>query len=258
MSREIKSIKEIRNLNDITMETLKAPFIIRNFLSQEMSERILSQHILSFKNSNKLLSASRKNGSETRFFDFAEYIIYMNRDNESDPWYASNLNDKEIIDGVMEHIDLPKTFDNWLDALPDEVKPYWLWVFLGPSASSTKLHIDVMMSSAWNLLYSGLKKWKFLSPSESIQQNILGESYQPYFNSETFEIDVLQRPGDLVFTPSGWAHEVVNVKSTVSITGNFINESNYSLAKQYLEERQKIDWLKVMNKLESINIGGDI
>ncbi|WP_276570398.1 hypothetical protein [Lysinibacillus sphaericus] len=36
-----------------------------------------------------------------------------------------------------------------------------------------------------------------------------------------------------------------------------INEGNYYLVKRFLLESQKLDWLKVINKIESINIGRD-
>lgn len=35
-----------------------------------------------------------------------------------------------------------------------------------------------------------------------------------------------QLPGDLLFTPSGWWHQVKNTKPSLSLTENLVNESN--------------------------------
>ena len=39
-------------------------------------------------------------------------------------------------------------------------------------------------------------------------------------------IEVVQEPGELIFVPSGWYHEVYNETSSVSINHNWINENN--------------------------------
>lgn len=36
----------------------------------------------------------------------------------------------------------------------------------------------------------------------------------------------VQRPGDIIFTPSNWWHQVRNETSTLALTENFINETN--------------------------------
>jgi histone arginine demethylase JMJD6 len=246
------TVNELTKEEEISLDALNQPFIIRRHLSVPACYDLLSNTIESPKHSASLIAVSQKGKRETREFTIEEYLKYMKRTCDREPWYASNLRNEEMLDEIMEKIELPPTFSNWLDSLPKGVKPPWLWLFLGPQSSATALHIDVMMSSAWNLLLSGTKKWRFLSPSESIAKNILDDGYTAEFPSSRFEVEVLQFPGDLVFTPSGWAHEVVNLEPTVSVTGNFLNESNVHLAEIYLEKRKKEAWLKVLNKLKEM------
>jgi histone arginine demethylase JMJD6 len=244
------AVKELTIKQDLPLHALEKPVIIRKHLSQSEYTNLVSHTIESLKYSRSPIIASRKKDRETREFTMGEYLAYMNETSDDYPWYASNLRNREMLDEIMDKVDLPVTFSNWLDSLPQEVKPPWLWLFLGPGTSSTALHVDVMMSSAWNLLLNGTKKWRFLSPGESIGQGILEEEYASEFPSSRYEVEVLQFPGDMVFTPSGWAHEVVNLEPTISVTGNFINESNVHLAEIYLKKRKKDAWVKVLNKLK--------
>jgi oxalate decarboxylase/phosphoglucose isomerase-like protein (cupin superfamily) len=36
----------------------------------------------------------------------------------------------------------------------------------------------------------------------------------------------VQRPGDIIYTPSNWWHQVRNETCTLALTENFINETN--------------------------------
>jgi hypothetical protein len=40
-------------------------------------------------------------------------------------------------------------------------------------------------------------------------------------------IEFVQEAGEMVFIPGGWWHQVLNLTETVSVTQNFVNESNF-------------------------------
>ena len=46
--------------------------------------------------------------------------------------------------------------------------------------------------------------------------------------SDAVAVECIQHPGDLVFTPSGWWHQVYNEEAGISVTENFINSANYN------------------------------
>lgn len=125
---------------------------------------------------------------------------------------------------------------NWLAALPEELRPDWYWIMAGQRETETALHVDSMASAAWNLLIEGEKAWTFLSPSTAVEQGMIpplpvGEPVTAVAKSETYT----QRPGDLLFTPSGWAHSVTNRVPALAITGNFIGHPNIDYAVAYFE-----------------------
>lgn len=123
---------------------------------------------------------------------------------------------------------------NWLSALPPEMRPTWYWYMAGQTGTQTPLHVDSMASAAWNLLVQGVKEWTFLSPAVSYEQALLpiraADEHAPR------KIEFEQHPGDLLFTPSGWAHSVNNPTPTIAVTGNFICQANIDFAIAYFEQ----------------------
>ena len=80
----------------------------------------------------------------------------------------------------------------------------WKWLYWGPPSSSSKIHIDTMLSSAWNVVISGEKIWWF------------------WFNNKTYHCT--QQEKEIVFTPSNTEHAVCNITSCLSITNNYLRD----------------------------------
>lgn len=122
---------------------------------------------------------------------------------------------------------------NWLSSLPTEMRPFWYWLMVGQVGTSTRLHVDSMASAAWNLLIEGEKRWRFLPPHMSVDLGLLPPSTTTA--AELLEIEFDQQPGDIIFTPSGWAHSVDNRTPAVAVTGNYIGEANIDFAIAYFK-----------------------
>ncbi|MFJ9823449.1 cupin-like domain-containing protein [Streptomyces sp. NPDC101160] len=123
---------------------------------------------------------------------------------------------------------------NWLLALEADARPDWSWLMIGSAGTSSPLHVDVMASAAWNLLCAGTKRWTFHPPEQAEEWRLL----PPGCARDTYDRaprEFVQQPGDLVVTPSGWAHEVHNVTGSIAVTSNFINRSNLDFALRYFE-----------------------
>lgn len=55
----------------------------------------------------------------------------------------------------------PPHFPCWTDRLPQEVRPTWKWLYIGPPRSGSAMHRDFMGTAAWNMLFEGRKEWRF-------------------------------------------------------------------------------------------------
>eukprot|EP00754_Rhynchopus_humris_P034609 Rhum_TRINITY_DN15952_c0_g1::Rhum_TRINITY_DN15952_c0_g1_i1::g.162385::m.162385 len=121
------------------------------------------------------------------------------------------------------------------------------FVYLGTAHTYTPFHTDVFGSYSWSLSVAGTKEWWFVPPAEMPK---LGSEPPPHWLREAraaagaaqaegwtqlrvafgdAEVEVLrflQRPGDLVFVPSLWGHQVWNVTPCLSVNHNWCNRHN--------------------------------
>ena len=142
----------------------------------------------------------------------------------------------------------PKFFrQDYMACLGKEHRPPWKWLLIGPKNSGTALHIDPLGTSAWNRLLFGEKMWVLFppeTPAELLKLNQTGGNYEEASDwmimmyprtqcgswpQEYKPLLVFQGPGDIMFVPSGWWHLVLNVKTSVAVTQNFVSKENFPL-----------------------------
>nr|CAD2170503.1 unnamed protein product [Meloidogyne enterolobii] len=153
-------------------------------------------------------------------------------------------------------------------------RPPYRWFVMGPARSGTAIHIDPIGTSAWNALISGHKKWCLIHPSTPKQLikpkteetknlvhpdeaitwfgTVFPRVCSPHWNNERFPvIHAIQRPGELMFVPSGWWHVVMNLETTIAVTQNFCSVVNLpNVWPKLIKQRPQLalHWLKVVNK----------
>jgi hypothetical protein len=136
--------------------------------------------------------------------------------------------------------------EDYFECLKDERPPY-RWVAIGPERSGTPFHIDPYRTSAWNGLISGRKRW-CLYPYHQFPPGINMEwdddgnfdhdspyplkwylEVYPHLAPNEKPVEFILEPGELVFVPSGWWHQVINLEDAVAVTQNYCNDSNFEI-----------------------------
>lgn len=160
------------------------------------------------------------------------------------------------VDNILAQIatdPLPEPLRSWWDIAPARLNPRWAWIFLGPAGTSSHMHVDVMCSSAWNLLVTGVKVWEFHPPQWAADHGFLPRDVAHATGAppDAPSMAYRQEPGEVVVVPSGWAHTVTNVGHTVSLTGNWINASNVRVVDAMLEAEGSTALRNVVKMMET-------
>ncbi|ASC71027.1 hypothetical protein XM38_019760 [Halomicronema hongdechloris C2206] len=171
----------------------------------------------------------------------ADYLDYLASHDRQRSLYLEELRLSSFPE-LRQDYDVPVYFPNWLERLPMELqKKYRLersTVYIGPKDSSIGLHIDSYDLPAWVALTSGRKKIIFFSPD---QGDFLygGEvnAFSPNLNqfplyAHAKPIEAVLEPGEVIYIPPRWWHQVKNLEDSISLNTNILNECNSELAFQ--------------------------
>ncbi|XP_002977533.2 jmjC domain-containing protein 4 isoform X2 [Selaginella moellendorffii] len=120
------------------------------------------------------------------------------------------------------------------------------FVYMGPAGTWTPLHADVFRSYSWSGNVCGRKRWHLLPPEQTPflfdrhKKNTVYDIYGtvdefPDF-SKTSWTECIQNPGDIIFVPSGWYHQVTNLEDVISINHNWFNACNLHWVWRLLED----------------------
>ncbi|WP_181427866.1 cupin-like domain-containing protein [Pseudomonas mosselii] len=199
----------------------------------EWSHDYLAEHA-----GHTTVTVSRRRGADAQHMQLAAYLKYLERPPEADPLYLSNWVFERDCPQLLNDYEQLELFEHLESKLPEHLRPQWRWMFIGPTGSGTHLHVDVLDTSAWNVVITGRKRWRFYSPEQKALMYQGGvNTFEPDLTAcprfaQAQAIECVQEPGDLVFTPSGWWHQVINERGGISITENFIDRANLERVKQ--------------------------
>ena len=153
----------------------------------------------------------------------------------------------ETLPELLEDFEVPSLFaTNWLERpewrslLPIGVRQSSV-LFIGPPDARSRTHRDRYHTHAWFTQLHGEKKFKMLAPNllptncqdpddtdRALVIDLARIDHTQYSELDPSWVhDVSLRPGDTLFIPAGWWHSASCLTTSVSLSGNFVNQSNF-------------------------------
>ncbi|CAJ1974081.1 unnamed protein product [Sphenostylis stenocarpa] len=178
---------------------------------------------------------------------FKDYVSYMKIQHDEDPLYIFDEKFGEAAPTLLKDYCVPHLFEeDFFDILDTDKRPSYRWLIIGPERSGASWHVDPALTSAWNTLLCGRKRWALYPPGkvplgvtvhvneEDGDVNVETPSslqwwldFYPLLADEDKPIECTQLPGETIYVPSGWWHCVLNLETTIAVTQNFVNSNNF-------------------------------
>uniref|UniRef100_A0A4W3HTH0 Jumonji domain-containing protein 4 n=1 Tax=Callorhinchus milii TaxID=7868 RepID=A0A4W3HTH0_CALMI len=126
---------------------------------------------------------------------------------------------------------------DWLNEYWDSIRlDDYRFVYMGPKGS------------CWSANLCGRKRWLLFPPGEeaalrdragSLAYDVLSPALRdpqlyPGAAQSHSPIEVIQEPGEVLFVPSGWYHQVHNLEDTISVNHNWLNGCNVDTVWRFL------------------------
>lgn len=199
--------------------------------------------------------AVRTNDSgDKKLFRVADYFTYMKNCSDPHPYYFKNSR-FHLNTAMEEDYKVPSYFYNCLQLMGDRLPLAFQlsWMYIGAKNTYSALHLDIFNTSAWNAVVSGRKKWVFYPPEQGKylyngQVNPFRPDLDKYPEfAKARPLVCVQNPGEIVYTPTGWWHAVFNEEAGVSLTENFVNETNYDVVRMTLLYHKRVEEAKIVD-----------
>jgi len=182
-----------------------------DFFSQRFGEKIV---VVADRLGNA--KAARK----VRFSDYLTYCRFpfatsLAQANPEFPFYLTSFSPFSEHPELLEDFSEPYFVENVFQELTGELKKWYYdgfsWVFIGPQGTLSPFHVDLFGTHAWLAQLTGTKRFVLVPPPGIVA-------------TSPVQCDLL--PGEVIFIPAGWAHQVVSLEPSISVTFNFVNQSN--------------------------------
>ncbi|TIB36020.1 hypothetical protein E3P86_02584 [Wallemia ichthyophaga] len=132
--------------------------------------------------------------------------------------------------------------DDWMnDYYLAHTNDDFRFVYAGSASTFTGLHRDVYRSYSWSANIIGRKLWRLFPPhtetflrrfphittSEIVYdvRDVDRSVFKQFYEAEKYATEVVQEPGQIIFIPSGWYHQVENLDDCISINHNWSNSN---------------------------------
>jgi hypothetical protein len=129
---------------------------------------------------------------------------------------------------LAEDYRFPTYFFDWFSMLPPFMRLKYPRIFIGPKGAVTPLHQDIWETHAWLSQLVGRKRWILFPADQSkllydCKVDPANPDYERFpLYREAHPVECTIGPGETVFVPSGWAHWVVSLDPTISLSANYM------------------------------------
>ncbi|GJP47702.1 hypothetical protein CLOM_g6874 [Closterium sp. NIES-68] len=192
------------------------------------------------------LKVSVANGRTVRM-KLSDYRDYVAAQHDEEPLYVFDPKFGEEAPPLLGDYAVPPHFtEDVFAAMPALDRPMYRWLVAGPQRSGAGWHVDPALTSAWNTLLVGRKRWALYPPGKvppGVTLRVDDDSGEvdydgptslkwwlevyPLLRPEDRPMEAMQRAGETIYVPSGWWHSVLNLDLTVAVTQNFASSANF-------------------------------
>ena len=176
------------------------------------------------------------------------------------PFYITHplIKNPELLDEIRQ----PDFINNVYLQLTGEMLNWYHevfgWIYIGPANTVTALHVDHYMTHTWSAQVVGRKRFLLFSPEDlasipdpAVRAHLMTDVFQ----SQPISLqprrapvahEAVVGPGETVVFPAGWAHQVVALEPSISVSYNFVTESNF-IPHVMMISRKLPQWAKKIN-----------
>ncbi|CAE7627073.1 jmjd6-a [Symbiodinium sp. CCMP2592] len=170
-----------------------------------------------------------------------DYLALLRRDTFRRPfalpylrgWYYER-DAPWLSDDLWRHGDFHDVaFQDHFRKLPERHHPDFHWLFIGGEGSTTPLHVDPSETHAWLTQIRGRKRFTLFPPFEMASLLKPDGGFKPLKQilqeRSALPLQVILNPGDTLFVPAHWPHEVECLDDSISVTWNFLGQSIFPI-----------------------------
>lgn len=166
--------------------------------------------------------------------DYIASFDIMNWKDKKRPPYLSDWHCLEQHPELLNDFQWPKYVNNWAEKWKFLKDLSFLAILIGPKNAVYNLHTDAFGTHAFIAQFFGRKRVLFFPPNQKINlyNGLVDPDLPDYDRYPLFE-DIqgaqegILEPGEILFVPSMWWHQVTSLSNSVSLIANVINSTNF-------------------------------
>jgi hypothetical protein len=176
-----------------------------------------------------------ENGFNTTPRILADYIDSFDMCNWNDqirPPYLTDWHCLEQHPELLSDFHLPKYVNNWAESWKFIQKYSYLAILIGPKNAVYNLHTDAFGTHAFIAQFLGRKEVLLFPPNQTknlyngkVDPNLPDYSKYPLFDDIQGAQKAILEPGEIIFIPSMWWHQVTSLTHAISLIVNVFNRT---------------------------------